>query len=134
MTKDEILELICAAINDCENAKMQHTAETLNAALAELEKAIPESASDNTLRKILISNGMNSNKAIILTDAPKNVLENWCRSYNNAIENGIPYTTDELKTEWYVKLLVDSEVDDFDNEAIETIGYNEEYDLMMYNS
>lgn len=29
--KENILEMICAAINDCENANMCHTVETLNA-------------------------------------------------------------------------------------------------------
>lgn len=35
--KENILELICAAINDCEDKGMKHTSETLRAALQDLE-------------------------------------------------------------------------------------------------
>lgn len=39
---ENILELICAAINDCDNAQMKQTSETLRAALADLEKVNKE--------------------------------------------------------------------------------------------
>ena len=35
--KENILEMICAAINDCEDANMNHTTETLKAVLEDLE-------------------------------------------------------------------------------------------------
>ena len=38
MIKEETLELLCAAINDCDNAKMTQTSETLRALLSDLEK------------------------------------------------------------------------------------------------
>lgn len=38
MIKEETLELLCAAINDCDNAKMAQTSETLRALLTDLEK------------------------------------------------------------------------------------------------
>lgn len=37
MKENNILEMICAAINDCEDANMTHTVETLNAVLQDLE-------------------------------------------------------------------------------------------------
>ena len=37
MKENNILEMICAAINDCEDANMSHTVETLNAVLQDLE-------------------------------------------------------------------------------------------------
>lgn len=42
MNKSEALELICTAINDCDNAGMKHTSETLQVALKELEDLIPD--------------------------------------------------------------------------------------------
>ena len=41
MRKNEVLEMLCSAINDCSDAKMKHTEETLRAILEELEKMLP---------------------------------------------------------------------------------------------
>lgn len=41
MTKNEILDMICAVINDCENNGMVYTIETLNAIVEELEQKLP---------------------------------------------------------------------------------------------
>ena len=41
MRKNEVLELLCSAINDCENVKMKQTEETLRAVLQELEEKLP---------------------------------------------------------------------------------------------
>ena len=37
---DNVLELLCAAINDCSDKKMKHTVETLDAARLNLESLI----------------------------------------------------------------------------------------------
>ena len=37
MIKEEMLDLVCAAINDCDNKKMKQTSETLRALLSDLE-------------------------------------------------------------------------------------------------
>ena len=41
MKKNEILNMLCGAINDCEDNKMLFTVETLNAVLQELELKLP---------------------------------------------------------------------------------------------
>ena len=81
-------------------------------------------------RKILFTNGMSSDAMIIITDAPKQSIEEWCRKYNEEMENGQNTYFDRLKTLYYVKVLHDSEVDDA--EDIEIIGYDEAYDLNDY--
>ena len=41
MSKNEILNMLCGAISDCENNKMSFTVETLRAVLQELEIKMP---------------------------------------------------------------------------------------------
>lgn len=84
------------------------------------------------IRKVLITNGMSNDHVLFLTDAPKEAIEEWCRECNHAIENSVSYTIDALKTSWYAKLILDSEVDEFDMDDIQTIGYDEMYDLFTY--
>lgn len=67
---------------------------------------------------------------IILTDAPKSAIENWCHRYNWEMENDKNSYFDSLKATYYVKVLADSE---FDMEDVkEAIGFDEVYDLEDY--
>lgn len=87
----------------------------------------------NELKKVLFTAGMSNDYMIIITDAPKERLEAFCYSYNEQIENGKEITAfNELKKEYYLKFLADSEIDNFDKEDIEIIGYSEAYDLFDY--
>ena len=86
----------------------------------------------NKIRKVLFTNGMLSDCMIILTNAPKDEIEKWCYRHNEEIENGINTYFDTLKTMYYVKELIDSEIDEMDRELINIIGYDEVYDLGDY--
>lgn len=80
---------------------------------------------------MLFTAGMSDDKQIIITDAPKQAIEEWCYRYCEAIENGKsiePYDT--LKTQYYLKELHDSDTDD--NEKIESIGYDEVFYIFDY--
>lgn len=81
-------------------------------------------------RKVLFTNGMSNDAMIIITDAPKERLEQFCREYNEDMENGVNVGFDRIKTQYYVKELFDSEIDD--RELIEVIGYSESYDINDY--
>lgn len=81
-------------------------------------------------RKVLFTFGMSNDAIIIITDAPKEAIEDFCKRYNKEIENGQNTYFDSLKTMYYVKVLHDSEIDDPDN--VENIGYDEIYDLKDY--
>lgn len=83
-------------------------------------------------RKVLFTAGMSNDYMIIITDAPVEVLEEWCRNFNREMEDGENTYFDSLKKGYYVKVLADSEVDDFDVEDLEIIGYDESYDLFDY--
>lgn len=82
-------------------------------------------------RKILFISGMTNDMFLIITDAPKKAIENWCYNYNKELENGLNSFLEPLKNEYYVKLLHDSEIEN-DNEDIEIIGYKEVFDLLDY--
>jgi len=89
------------------------------------------------LRKILFTEGMSNDRMLIITDAPKEKIEEWCYRYNDALENGTFGTEvtlfDNLIPDYYVKKVFDSEVDDIDSmEDVKRIGYDEEYDLAFY--
>lgn len=86
----------------------------------------------NDLKKVLFTAGMSNDIMLIVTDAPKKELENFCYKYNEDIENGVNSYFDRLKTMYYVKELLDSEIDIFDRELLEVIGYDETYDLYDY--
>jgi hypothetical protein len=84
-------------------------------------------------RKVLFTTGMTDDKQIIITDASKEEIEKWCYRYNESLENGKSIEPfDTLKTQYYVKELHDSEIDD--NENVDIIGYDEVYDLFDYYS
>lgn len=83
-------------------------------------------------RKVLITNGMSNDKMLIITDAPTEAMEKWCRAYNKGLEDGTSILFDPLsKAGYYVRILHDSETDD--NEDIDIIGYDEAYDLFDYS-
>jgi hypothetical protein len=86
----------------------------------------------NDIKKVLFTNGMSNDCMLIVTDAPKKELENFCYKYNEDMENGINNYFDRLKTSYFVKELLDSEVDNIDRELVEVIGYDEVYDLYDY--
>ena len=61
-------------------------------------------------RIVLITAGMSSDKVLMETDAPGRVIEEWCRKYNEEMENGENTFLDSLKENYYVRLLYDSEI------------------------
>lgn len=82
-------------------------------------------------RKVLFTNGMSNDFMLIITDAPKEKIEAYCYRLNKIIEDGEhiePFDT--LKAKYYVKELLDSEIDD--REDAEIIGWSESYDLCNY--
>lgn len=82
-------------------------------------------------RKVLFTNGMSNEFMLIITDAPRDAIESYCYRVNKVMEDGEhiePF--DSLKAQYYVKELLDSEVDDIDDVGI--IGYDESYDLCNY--
>lgn len=87
-------------------------------------------------RKVLFTCGMSDDYMLIITNAPKERIEKWCYRYNEAIENGTfgkeVELFDTLKTQYYVREILDSELDSCDKEDLELIGYDEVYDLMDY--
>lgn len=86
------------------------------------------------LKKVLFTSGMSNDIMLIVTDAPKKVIEDFCYKCNEDMENGVTGSFDKLKTMYYVKEILDSEIDIFDRELLEVIGYDEVYDLYDYFS
>ena len=75
-------------------------------------------------RKVLFTNGMSNDFMLIITDAPKEKIEAYCYRLNKIIDDGghvEPFDT--LKAQYYVKELLDSEIDD--REDAEIIGWVE---------
>lgn len=85
-------------------------------------------------RKVLFVDGMSNDFLLIIIDAPKAAIEEYCRWHVQQIENGWKNceTFSPLKAKYYVKELLDSEVDD--SEDIELIGYDECYDFSAYHN
>lgn len=82
-------------------------------------------------RKVLFTDGMSSDFLLIITDAPKSAIEDYCKHHNDMIENGGHFEMfDTLKSSYYVKELLDSEIDS--PEDVDVIGYNEAYDFGAY--
>ena len=82
-------------------------------------------------RKVLFTNGMSNDFMLIITDAPQKAIESYCYRVNKVMEDGEhiePFDT--LKAKYYVKELLDSEIDD--REDAEIIGWSESYDLCNY--
>lgn len=82
-------------------------------------------------RKVLITEGMNHDAMLFITDAPKEVIENFCRNTNKDIEDGVGNGYDFLtEKDYYIKELHNSLTDTPDN--IDIIGFDEVYDLFNY--
>ena len=82
-------------------------------------------------RKVLFTDGMNNDFLLIITDAPKEAIEDYCRYHNLMMEEcGHFEMFSTLKAKYYVKELLDSEVDE--KEDAEIIGYDEVYDFSNY--
>lgn len=82
-------------------------------------------------RKVLFTDGMSNDFLLIITDATKEAIEEYCKHHNLMIEDGGHFETfDTLKAQYYVKELLDSEVDD--KEDLEIIGYDEVFDFSEY--
>lgn len=82
-------------------------------------------------RKVLFTDGMSSDFLLIITDAPKEAIENYCRYHNRMMEDGGHFEMfGTLKAQYYVKELLDSEIDE--KEDVEIISYDESYDFSQY--
>lgn len=82
-------------------------------------------------RKVLFTKGMTESFMLILTDAPKEAIEEYCVYHNRRMEDeGNFVLFGPLKKKYSVRLLLDSETDS--RESLEIIGYDESYDLFNY--
>ena len=84
-------------------------------------------------RTVLITDGMTGDWIYLRTNAPKKAMEDWCRSYQEELENGENTFLDSLKAQYQVDVISLSEecegdVLEFAEEAEET------YDLQYYAS
>ena len=85
-------------------------------------------------RKVLFTYGMSNDFQLIITDAPKEAIEEWCVQYVTDQENGVNYEPFySLKARYYVKEILDSETED-SSEDMHVIGYDESYDYADFNS
>lgn len=82
-------------------------------------------------RKVLITDGMSHDAMLLITDAPREDLEEWCRQYYKELENGENHYINSLIVNHYVNVLFDSEEND-NADDIDVIGYDESYDLSNY--
>ncbi len=83
-------------------------------------------------RKVLFTDGMSNDFLLIITDAPKADIEKYCKWHVKQMEDGWKCETfSPLKVKYYVKELLDSEIDD--KEDLELIGYDECYDFSNYH-
>ena len=85
------------------------------------------------MRKVLFTNGMSDDYMLIITDAQKDAIEEWCYNYNANMENGVNTYFEPLKENYYLKVVADSEINDFNRLDIEIIGYDESYDLCEFH-
>ena len=84
-------------------------------------------------RKVLFTDGMSDDFLLIITDAPKAAIKEYCRWHVEQMENGWKNceTFEPLKAKYSVKKLLDSEIDEV--EDLELIGYNECFDFSNYH-
>lgn len=92
---------------------------------------VPLEATEKDRRKVLFTNGMHPDKMLIITDAPKERIEEFCRHLNQEMENGENTYFDSLKKDYYVNVLFDSELSS-ESEDVDVIGYDEVYDFSDY--
>lgn len=84
-------------------------------------------------RKVLFTDGMSNDFLLIITDATKEAIEKYCVYHNLMMEDGGHFEVfDTLKAQYYVKELLDSEVDE--KEDLEIIGYDEVFDFNEYTN
>lgn len=84
-------------------------------------------------RKILVTDGMSSDLLLFMTDAPMEKVIELMICIKNALDNG-DNTTDlyeNFKTEWFFKILVDSELETDAKEMARCIGWEREFDMSM---
>ena len=82
-------------------------------------------------RKVLFTDGMSNDFLLIITDATKKAIEEYCKHHNLMMEDGGHFEVfDTLKAQYYVKELLDSEIDE--REDLEIIGYDEVFDFSEY--
>ena len=82
-------------------------------------------------RKVLFTDGMSNDFLLIITDAPEEDIEDYCRWHNYKMEAAGHFEMfAPLKAKHYVKELLDSEVDDLDD--VDIIGYDVCYDFGQY--
>lgn len=79
-------------------------------------------------RKVLFTNGMHPDKMLVITDAPKEKIEEFCRHLNREMEDGVNTYYDFLKKDYYVNVLYDSELTS-EREDVDVIGFDESYDF-----
>lgn len=95
---------------------------------------LQEDAEEQDVRKVAFTYGMTGDHMLILTDAPKNAIEDWIREYLKGLEdNKNVYFKPLLQKDYYVKVIADSEVNDLSWDDIEVIGFDESYDLGDYS-
>ena len=84
-------------------------------------------------RKVLFTDGMSNDFLLIITDAPKANIEEYCKWHVKQMENGWKNCEifKPLKAKYYVNELLDSEIDEADD--VELIGYDECYDFSNYH-
>lgn len=80
-------------------------------------------------RNILITCGMYEEFIVIRTNATDKAIENWCINYNIEQENSENTYFDNLKKEYNVEILADSELEVVD---LEEFGIDVTFDLMDY--
>lgn len=90
-------------------------------------------SSNGGRRRVLFTDGMSNDLMLIITDAPKAEIEKYCLYHNICMEEGSHFDTfGTLKCQFYVKELLDSEVDVCPQEDLEILGYDEAYDFGNY--
>lgn len=83
-------------------------------------------------RKVLFTDGMSDDFLLIITDAPTADIEAYCRYHNRMVEDGGHFELfAPLKAKYYVKELLDSEVDE--KELISTIGHDIIFNFADYH-
>ena len=80
-------------------------------------------------RNILITCGMYGDYMIIRTNATDKAIKNWCINYNIEQENGENTYFDNLKKEYCVEVLADSELEVVN---LEEFVIDVTFDLMDY--
>ena len=126
--KNSIPNSIRVLLNDADAIKQM---------IFELWDRLSDNLQKANRRKVLITNGMGHDRILILTDAPKKSIEQWCRNHNDEMENGEDTYFESLEKDYYVKVLYDSAMDDdgnveVPNKDIQIIGFDEIYDLFDY--